>query len=663
MPNRLAEATSPYLLQHKDNPVNWWEWSEEAFEEARERGVPVLLSVGYSACHWCHVMAHESFENPETAAVMNDRFVNIKVDREERPDVDSIYMEAVQAMTGHGGWPMTVFMTPEGKPFFAGTYFPDRPHHDMPSFGQVLEAMSEAWETRRDQVQAQAEQLVGAISSLIPPGPPISGEQLDAAVQTILRTFDATFGGFGSAPKFPQQPVLDFLLRARGAHPSVDEPLRFTLHRMADGGIHDHLSGGFARYSVDRKWLVPHFEKMLYDNAQLARIYLWAGIELEEDRFLRVARSTLDYLLCDLRHPDGGFFSAEDADSEGEEGTFYVWTMDEFGDVVGEDAEEAATYFGLTPAGNFEGANILHLDPGSDEPPNLERITSRLREHRSTRVRPGLDDKVIASWNGLAIRALAEAGAALGDSLYLEAAAKAANFVRSEMFADGRLQRSWREGVASGNGFLDDNAAMALAFFALFQATGEEVWYHHAISLVDEFSRFANEDGGFFSTSDDSEELIKRPQDLTDNPLPSGNAMAAEALLIASLLTGDIDRRDAAGSALAGVGRLAEQYPSMVGHHLGVAWAMNTGTKEVAIVGDDRSSLTAAYWSGYRPYSVLAQSSGPTQAIPLLAGRTSDNGIALAYVCRDFACNIPTSSPTDLVAQLSEKEQPLPQRG
>jgi uncharacterized protein len=661
MPNRLADSTSPYLLQHQDNPVDWWEWSEEAFVEATERDVPVLLSVGYSACHWCHVMAHESFEDPAIAAVMNERFVNIKVDREERPDVDSIYMEAVQAMSGQGGWPMTVFMTPDGRPFFAGTYFPNRPHHGMPSFGQVLDAISDAWSNKREDVLGQAQQLVDAISPVIPTGTMIGRADLKRAVDAVLRSFDATYGGFGGAPKFPQQPVLDFLLRARQDEPSIDNALRVTLHRMADGGIHDHLSGGFARYSVDRKWLVPHFEKMLYDNAQLARIYLWAGIELGEPRFVDVARSTLDYLLTELRHPDGGFFSAEDADSEGEEGTFYVWTRSEFDEVLGDDSEAGADYYGVTPEGNFEGSNVLHLDPDRTEPPNLESIKERLRRHREKRMRPGLDDKLIASWNGLAIRAFAEAGAALDDHAYIASAERAARFIEDNLVVDGRLKRSWRDGKVSGDGYLDDHSSLALGYFALYQSTGKPAWYEAAERLVGQFARFERSQGGFYSTADDAEQLIKRPEDLTDNPLPSGNAMAAEALLFSSLFGGDLARREAASAALASAGVLAARYPSMVGHHLAVAESMATGTREVAIVGEDRASLVEAFWSRYRTYAVLAQANSSDSNVPLLADRSAGPETAVAYVCHDFVCNLPTASPSELNSQLDQREQGHPE--
>ena len=652
MPNRLARSTSPYLLQHQDNPVDWWEWSDAAFEEAARRDVPVLLSVGYSACHWCHVMAHESFEDPETAAEMNRMFVNIKVDREERPDVDSIYMEAVQAMTGRGGWPMTVWLTQDRRPFFAGTYFPKEAHHGMASFRQVMSAVSEAWTNSRNDVLGQADKMVEAISGDIAVGDVPDGAMLRQAASSIVSQFDATFGGFGQAPKFPQQPVLEFLLRWRAEDTSVDEPLRTTLQRMADGGIHDHLAGGFARYSVDRMWLVPHFEKMLYDNAQLARIYLWAGIELDEPRFVDVARRTLDYLIADMRHDDGGFFSAEDADSEGVEGKFYVWSIGEIEQVLGADAPAAIAYYGVTPAGNFEGENILHLSPNRVPPPNLDAINQRLLEHRHRRVRPGLDDKVVAAWNGLVIRAFAEAGAALDDSRYLDVAHSAAGFIRETMTVDGTLMRSWKDGHHSGPGFLDDHAAVALGMQALYQANGEVEWFFEAEFLIDALKRFEGADGRLYTTTSD-EGLVKRPRDITDNPLPSGNAMAAEALMTSSLLTGDLDKRDRSVAALASVGELGARYPSMVAHHLAVATSLHLGLRELAVVGSGRKPMADVFWSAFRPGVVLAQADGPDDRVPLLEDRTAIGDKATAYICQNFVCNLPTTDPADLAASLA----------
>ncbi len=652
MPNRLAAATSPYLLQHQDNPVDWWEWSDEAFAEATRRGVPVLLSVGYSACHWCHVMAHESFEDPDTAAEMNRMFVNIKVDREERPDVDSIYMEAVQAMTGRGGWPMTVWMTPDGRPFYAGTYFPKDRHGGMSSFGEVMRAISDAWSTDRDNIDEQADKLVEAISHDIPGGDLPDQKQLDRSIKNILNELDSTFGGFGGAPKFPQQPTLEFLLRSRHTNQAIDNALELTLTRMADGGIHDHLGGGFARYSVDRTWLVPHFEKMLYDNAQLARIYLWAGVELGSSRFLEVMATTLEYLVTDLRHDEGGFFSAEDADSEGVEGKFYVWDYAEFVAVLESEAVAMADYFGVSKGGNFEGQNILNLMGKSDAPPSLSKSKEKLLGHRNRRVRPGLDDKVVAAWNGLTIRALAEAGAALGVSRYIEVAESAADFALANLKSGSVLMRSWRNGRTSVPGFVDDYAGMALGLYALFQATGAVKWFNEAEKLVARLSDFEKPEGGFYTTSTDADGLIKRPSDITDSPLPSGNSLAAESLLISSLLNGDLAKRDRSIAALANAGALADRYPTMIGHHLAVAHSIVSGTKEVAVVGENREDLVSEYWSRFRPHTVLAQATEPNSSVPLLADRFAPEAGALAYVCEGFVCNLPTSAPTELAEQL-----------
>jgi uncharacterized protein len=658
MPNRLSEATSPYLLQHKDNPVDWWEWGEDAFAEARRRNVPVLLSVGYAACHWCHVMAHESFEDAETARLMNDRFVSIKVDREERPDVDSVYMEAVQAMTGQGGWPMTVWMDHEKRPFFAGTYFPGEPRHGMASFSQVMDAVSTAWIERRHDVSEQAERLVEAISRSIPAGDLPDAGVLAKAYEQVATSFDPVHGGFGGAPKFPQQPVLEFLLRVKREAwaPRSASMLEKTLEEMAAGGIRDQVGGGFARYSVDDHWLVPHFEKMLYDNAQLARLYLWAGLELDRPDFVAVARSTLEYMARDLRSEAGGFYSSEDADSEGVEGKFYVWSPEELRRVLGEDADAAIAFFGVTETGNFEGANILNV-VGDRPPPSLASIEARLLQARSERIRPGLDDKVVAAWNGLAIRALAEAGATLGERRYLDLATAAAGFAADNLLVDDTLMRSWRDGRTSVPGFLDDHAGLAVGLFTLYSATGEVRWYELAIRLVGWFEMFAKEGGGFYSTRLGSAgDLVKRPSDVTDNPLPSGNALAAEALLMASLFTGDESMRGKAESALASVGMLADRYPTMVGHHLAVAHALGD-TKEVAIVGEGWRELSEIYWSEYRPNAVLASSATGSDSVPLLAGRAPGAG-TLAYVCRGFTCDLPTSEPQLFASQLADAPRP-----
>ncbi|MBT8203573.1 MAG: thioredoxin domain-containing protein [Acidimicrobiia bacterium] len=669
MPNRLADATSPYLLQHKDNPVDWYEWGDEAFTAAAERDRPVLLSVGYSACHWCHVMAHESFEDEATAALMNGLFVNVKVDREERPDVDSIYMTAVQAMNGHGGWPMTVFLTPDGRPFFAGTYFPKEARGGMPSFRQVLEAIDEAWRERRTDIENQSDRLVEAVSRTIPPSAEgISAAHLAAAYEQIIGGVDWEHGGFGGAPKFPQVPALEFLLRVRN-EPWADragEALTISLDAMAAGGIRDHLAGGFARYATDRIWLVPHFEKMLYDNALLARVYLWAGVELDRPDYLAVARQTLDYVLDDLGVDGGGLASAEDADSEGVEGKFYVFDRDEFAAVVGPSADVVGAVFGVSAEGNFEGSTILHAarpiaDVADERGVAVEWLTAeveaarrKLLDARNQRVRPGLDDKVITAWNGLALRALAEAGAVLADDRYLAAARANARFVLDALRRpDGRLLRSWRRGQAHVPGFLEDYAAYALGLLVLYEATGEEEWFTSGHALLTGMIELFWDGDRFFSVAEDGEELITRPQDLMDNPAPSGSSLAAEALMKAALLTGDPELAALVDSALRAGGALAEQYPSAVGHLLAVAHSWASGPREVAIVGEGGAELVATFWSRYRPDAVLAVSDGTGESsVPLLVGRIPHEGPALAYVCQNFVCAAPVDKPDELAGQL-----------
>jgi uncharacterized protein YyaL (SSP411 family) len=670
MPNRLADESSPYLRQHQDNPVDWYPWGDEAFELARRVDKPVLLSVGYSACHWCHVMAHESFEDPDTAAVMNELFVNVKVDREERPDVDGIYMSAVQAMTGRGGWPMTVWLTPAGRPFFAGTYFPPDDRHGMPSFRRVMASVAEAWSERRDGIEDQASHLTATISREVPPADSIPGSTaLTTAYRQLEASFDHTHGGFGGAPKFPQQPVLEFLLRATGRAwaPDAERMVETTLEQMAAGGIRDHVGGGFARYSVDGHWLIPHFEKMLYDNAQLARLYLRAWQVIGDDHFREIAVETLDYLARDLRHPDGGFYSAEDADSEGTEGKFYVWTESEFRSVVGPGADVAGAYFGVEAAGNFEGDNHLH------EAIPLRQVAERfemtieqaseivaaaktaLLERRLARVRPGLDDKIITGWNGLALRAFAEAGAVLDDDGYLEVARQNARFVLANLHKpDGRLLRSWGKGIATIPGFLDDYAGYALGLFTLYQATGEVEWYVEAERLVREMLRLFTQDGRLYSTGSDAEQLITRPLDQMDNPLPSGSSLAAEALLWLSLYTGEADLAGAAESAIRDSAGLVGQYPSAVGHLLAVLTSMDIGTREVAIVGPEPDELSRVLWESFQPELVIAIDRAATdgEIVPLLRDRGSE-GNTLAYVCEGFVCRLPVSNPAELRAQLS----------
>ncbi len=665
MPNRLANSTSPYLQQHKDNPVDWYEWGDEAFAQARGRDVPILLSVGYSACHWCHVMAHESFEDVETAEDMNRWFVNVKVDREERPDVDSVYMEAVQATTGRGGWPMTVFLTPDGHPFFTGTYFPNTDRHGMPAFRRVLAAVEEAWRERRDEVEEQGSRVREAIDRRLPKSEDLPGRrELETAYQSLESDYDPVNGGFGQAPKFPQQPLLEFLLRIhrRPWAPRARAMLGHTLTRMARGGIYDQIGGGFARYAVDDIWLVPHFEKMLYDNAQLARLYTWAAIEFEAPDLGTIATETLRYLERDLSHPDGGFYSAEDADSEGVEGKFYVWSHDEFVEAVGpEDAAIAADYFGVTPPGNFEGANVLHVAltggevaerHGIDRPSvsaAVARAAGRLLEARSSRIRPGLDHKIVAAWNGLAIRAFAEAGRAFGDESLVERARRAAGFVLGQMRAkDGRLMRSWAEGQATVPGFLDDHAAVGVGLYSLYAATGEHRWYEAAEQMTDLILHwFSDGAGGFYSTPHDADDLIKRPTDQTDNPLPSGGSLAAEALLLSSLYTGEADRRRHAEDAVRASAALIDRFPSAVGHLLGVVDSMVAGTRELAVVGERARDLAAPAWERFRPGLAVATSESGAEPIPLLSDRYRE-GRTLAYLCEGFVCAAPVETIDEL---------------
>ena len=672
MPNRLAHETSPYLLQHQNNPVDWYPWGEEARARAHLDDKPILLSVGYSACHWCHVMAHESFEDDQTAALMNQLFVNVKVDREERPDVDAIYMEAVQRLTGRGGWPMTVFLTPAGEPFYAGTYFPRDDRPGLPSFSRIMLAVADAWENRRSEIESRAEQLVATIELTLPPAEELpSRRSLEDALDVLRGLFDEQHGGFGGAPKFPQEPVLEYLLRI-GDQPWAEDALdmaRATLQAMARGGLFDHVGGGFARYAVDRHWLIPHFEKMLYTNAQLARLYLRAWQMTGEERFRTVAVATLEYLERDLLLRGGAFASAEDADSEGIEGKFYVWSANEFRKIVGSDeADLAGAYFGVTAEGNFEGANHLHearsveevaTDHGMRPAQVAEAVATaraRLLEARQSRVRPGLDDKVVTSWNGLAIRALAEAGAILDDRRYLDLAEGTARFLlQNNRTASGRLLRSWGKGKPGRPGFSEDYATLAVGLFALYQATGNPVWYSEAIVLVEQMVElFAAPDGGFFTTGSDAEALITRPKDQYDSPHPSANSMAAEATLIASLYTGDGGLREHAEGAIRAGGRLIEGAPTGVGHLLAVLTSLLLPPREVAIVGPDADRFARVVWERFRPDVALAvDTSGAGAVVPLLAGRGGTSSTR-AFVCRDFVCDLPVSDVESLRRQLDD---------
>ncbi|HEX2049589.1 MAG TPA: thioredoxin domain-containing protein [Actinomycetota bacterium] len=672
MPNRLAEETSPYLRQHQDNPVDWYPWGDEAFERARAEDKPVLLSIGYAACHWCHVMAHESFEDPETARLMNERFVNVKVDREERPDVDAIYMDAVQAMTGHGGWPMTMFLTPDGLPFYGGTYFPPVDRHNLPSFRRLLDAISDAWRNRRDEVEEQGRKLVDHISlgpALQPSDADVDESVLDDALGAMAASFDERHGGFGGAPKFPQAMNLDLLLRlaARGRD-DAGAMARATLDAMASGGIFDQIGGGWHRYSVDRAWVVPHFEKMLYDNALLLRTYARSWLSTGAARHREVAEATAAWMLAEMRDAGGGFWSSLDADSEGVEGKFYVWSLDEVRDVAGADADALVTRFGLTRAGNFEGANIPVVAGETHDETALRRGVEALRARRATRVRPGTDSKVLAAWNGLAAAALAEAGVALGHSEWVDAARDAMDFVLSTMRVDGRLMRSYRDDDVLGPrvahlGVCEDYAFVLEACLALYEATFETRWLDEARWAADEAIRlFADDDGGgFFSTGTDAERLVVRPKDLVDNAVPSANSVMALELQRLARLTGDDAYEDRALGVVRLLRDAARRSPLGFGHLLqAVDFAVGDAV-EIVVVGDrtadDTRALLNTARDRYLPNKVIAYSERATddeaRRIPLLAGRAPSDGRATAYVCRRGVCNLPVHEPDALVAQLA----------
>jgi uncharacterized protein len=590
MPNRLADAASPYLRQHAANPVDWYEWGPAAFAAAVDRDQPILLSIGYAACHWCHVMAHESFEDDTTARMMNERFVNVKVDREERPDVDSIYMQAVQAMTGHGGWPMTMFLTPDGVPFYGGTYYPPEDRHGMPSFQRVLVSVSEAWRTRRDEVLQGAASLRRIYTAA--EGPTTAGPRLtaDALAETIIATrawYDAEHGGFGRAPKFPQAMVLDAILR-HGVRRQEAEWIDLVQHafdRMAEGGLHDQLGGGFHRYTVDAAWLVPHFEKMLYDNALLTHLAVRLWETTGEPRVREVAERTVAWLQREMTDSAGGFYASLDADSEGHEGRFYVWSLAELRARLGDDAPLLEAHWGVTAAGNFEGANILHVARPLPEVAaaqgialdeavaTVDRARATLAAAREARPRPALDDKVLAGWNGLMCRSLADGARAFGDAGWRDLALRNATFLRDEMVRDGRVFRSWREGQAMIPGFLEDHAALGLAFLAVHDLTAESAWLDLAVTMAEATVRWfwAEETGAFFDTARDAEQLVTRPRDVTDNALPSGTALAIELQALIAERTGDPAARHRADHALASLTEPLRRSPLGFGHLLGVA--------------------------------------------------------------------------------------------
>jgi uncharacterized protein len=661
MANRLASATSPYLLQHAENPVDWWEWEPEAFAQATRRGVPVLLSVGYAACHWCHVMAHESFEDDEIAALMSERFVCVKVDREERPDVDAVYMDAVTAMTGHGGWPMTVFLTPTGEPFYAGTYFPPRARGGMPGFREVLTAVSDTWRTRAGDVQRQASEVLDRISGMrvTPEASTPSDAGAASALHTLTRQYDFARGGFGSAPKFPPSMVMEFLVRHHARTGSSDALLMAegTLRAMATGGIYDQLAGGFARYSVDADWVVPHFEKMLYDNALLARVALHIGQATGRDLGHRVADETADFLLAELATPEGGFASALDADTEGVEGLHYVWTPDDLQSVLGhDDGRWAATLLDVTADGTFEhGTSTLQLRSTPDDPVRWASVRERLLTARRLRVAPARDDKVVTAWNGWAITALAEIGVVHRRPALIEAAERAGALLWNLHGSAGRMARVSRNGtVGPAAGVLEDQAGAAQGFLTLYQATGQQEWMSRAEQVLDAaLEHFADSGGGFFDTAADSEQLVRRPQEWTDNATPCGQSALADALLTAAALSGRADYRTRVERLLEQAWGLAERAPRFAGWWLAVCEAWLDGPREVAVVGEPgavRDSLVAAAWSWPAAGRVVAVGDPGHATVGLLQGRTATT--PQAWVCRSFRCERPTDDPDRVAAAL-----------
>ena len=673
MPNQLAGSTSPYLLQHQDNPVDWRPWSDAAFEEARRRDVPVLISIGYAACHWCHVMAHESFEDAEVAAYLNEHFVAVKVDREERPDVDAAYMEATTALTGHGGWPMTVFATPEGQPFYCGTYFPPAPRHGMPSFRQLLASVAQTWSERRAEVLAAGQRIVGALAERGLAGEAgaaaPSSEQLDEAVRSLSTSYDEGRGGFGDAPKFPPSMVLELLLRhhARTGDAEALRMVEGTCEAMARGGVYDQLAGGFARYSVDADWVVPHFEKMLYDNALLLRVYthLWRATGSAMAK--RVALETGDWMLRELRTPEGGFASALDADTDGVEGLTYAWTPEQLAEVLGaDDGAWAAGLLTVTPRGTFEhGASTLQLLTDPDDPSRWADVRRRLLVARDARPQPARDDKVVAAWNGLAVAALAEAGFLLDRPDLVEAAVRTAELLLDVHVVGGRLRRVSRDGVVGEpDGVLEDHADVAEGLLALLAVTGDPRWLAAAGALLDTvLDRFGDGAGGFFDTADDRADAalasMRRPQDPTDNATPAGWSAAAGALLGYAAVTGSARHRAAAEGALGVYARLAG-HARFAGWGLAVAEALLDGPREVAVVGPRGDPATVALHAvalrGTAPGAavVVGDPAAPT-GVPLLADRPLVGGRPAAYVCRHFTCDAPTTEPARLAEALGAR--------
>jgi uncharacterized protein YyaL (SSP411 family) len=684
MTNRLVDENSPYLLQHANNPVDWYPWGPDALEKARSEDKPIFLSIGYAACHWCHVMAHESFENPDIAAIMNRHFVNIKVDREERPDLDGIYMNAVVALTGQGGWPMSVFLTPQGIPFYGGTYFPPVRRYNMPSFREILQIIAEAWKNDRQRLLEAGNQVIDHLNSINQIG--AAGEELnpgfmDQAALRLAQAYDWQHGGWGRAPKFPQPMAIEYLLRraVRGDHMASDVAMH-ALRVMARGGMYDVIGGGFARYSTDDDWLIPHFEKMLYDNAQLALAYLHAYLISGDVQFRQVTEKTLGFMLDEMLYHEkngsdqlAGFISSLDADSEGEEGKYYTWTTDEIQELLGPELAGIMTEaYGISQAGNFEGTNVLqrvqddeslarHFNQSIDEVQNqLAQARSILKEARKTRLPPGKDDKILVSWNALALIALAEAARYLDRADYLDIARLVADSLLAEMHPKDRLLRSWRAGRARHNAYLEDYASLILALLSLYQSDPDPYWFQSALQLNEEMLvNFTDPDGGFFDTRADQNDLILRPKDLQDNATPCGNALAAMALLQLATYQGQNEWRDLVEWMVTSIQAAAGKYPTGFSYWLCAADAFFQPLQEVAILGNLEQSQTSALvrqlWSRYRPYTLAAISDYPpaSNSPALLLDRYLLNEKPTAYVCQNFSCKMPVTEPVDLAEQLS----------
>jgi len=679
MPNRLSSETSPYLLQHANNPVDWYPWGDEALQQAKDEDKPILLSIGYSACHWCHVMERESFEDEAIAALMNEHFVSIKVDREERPDLDAVYMEAVQMLTGSGGWPMTVFLTPDGRPFYGGTYFPPVDRHNMPGFPRLLQSVATLYHNDRseiDRVTSQITEQMGRTGQMAKGDGPLTVETLHQAYTTLATNFDYQNGGTGTAPKFPQAMNLEVLLRyyRHGYNDRALEMVDLTLEKMAMGGIYDQIAGGFARYSTDTYWLVPHFEKMLYDNALLARLYLHAHQATARGMYRRIAEETLDYIMREMTGPEGGFYSATDADSEGEEGKFFVWSPAEIETVLGDESGIFSGFFGVTKSGNFEGKNILNISQKASEYSqrqgiSLERLIDVVQRgklalwaEREKRVHPLLDDKVLASWNGMMLRSFAEAGAALERQDYLDAAVRNANFLLETMRPEGKLLRTYRAGQAKLPGYLEDYSFVADGLLALYEATFDQRWLDESISLADRMIELFWDDavGGFYDTGAEHDELVVRPRDVLDNAQPCGGSVATDVLLKLAVITGNEDYRVKAATPLRTLRELMGRAPAGTGHWIAALDFYVSSPKEVIIIGPRDDSATTALMQivngGFFPNKVLVGADSADDAgkygLPLLEARGMVDGKPTAYVCQNYACQLPVTTPEEFAVQL-----------